>query len=89
MRTNPRRAAYVAIQLAVASNTIFFTGLAQAQQGRLKNPLKKATGRTTWFNTSALNATKNHTEVKMKFATQKLSESGLRDLHHLRSELAQ
>jgi|GEM_PF-4839059 len=75
MRTNPQRAAYVAIKSAVASNTIFYTGL--AQQDRLNTSLEKIAGRATWFNTSALNVTKNHTEVKAVVATQNLSESDL------------
>lgn len=89
MRTSPQRASYVAIKSAVASNTIFFTSLAQAKQDRLNKSHDKVTNYATWFDTSALNITKKHIEVKVVVATQKLSESGLRGLHSLNREMTQ
>ncbi|CAH1386621.1 hypothetical protein [Candidatus Nitrotoga sp. M5] len=77
MRTHPQRTAYVAIKSAVASIAIIFSGLAQTKQARRNKHLKKVTGRAIWFKPSTLTVTKNHTEVKVVIATQKLIVSDL------------
>ena len=77
MQTNPQRAAYVANKSTVASNAIIYTNLAQAKQTRRNKSLEKVTGRAIWFKPSTLTVTKNHTEVKVVIATQKLIESDL------------
>lgn len=78
MRTNSRRAAYVAVKLAFASYAIFYPGLSQAQVDEPVETLDEITVSADWLGTPTPKAAKKHPGARTVITSQELAESGAR-----------
>ena len=78
MRTNPRRAAYVAVKLAIASYAIFYPGLGQAQQDEPVKTLEEVTVSADWLGSPTAKAAKKYPGARTVITHQELTESGAR-----------
>ncbi|CAH1078787.1 TonB-dependent receptor family protein [Candidatus Nitrotoga sp. 1052] len=78
MRTNPQRAAYAAIKLAITSYAIFHPGLGQAQQDEPSKTLEEVTVSADWLGSPTPKTAKKHPGARTVLTNQDISESGSR-----------
>ncbi|MDO9102903.1 MAG: TonB-dependent siderophore receptor [Candidatus Nitrotoga sp.] len=78
MRTNPQRAVYAAIKLAITSYAIFHPGLGQAQQDEPSKTLEEVTVSADWLGPPTPETAKKHPGARTVITNQEISKSGSR-----------